>query len=189
MNPVKVQLKALSVFLSEQKIDYAILGGIAVFIYGEPRLTSDVDVNIILNKDDIREFLKNGRRYGFTPAMSNASRIGRTMGVIPMSFAKGKVSGIFDFILAENILELNAIKRGKIKKIGPVTVKVVTPEDLVIHKITSQRARDLEDIPGILIRQKGKLDLKYIRKWLKIIDSANKGISLSKEFTRLIKGK
>ncbi|MFH0764621.1 MAG: nucleotidyltransferase [Candidatus Omnitrophota bacterium] len=187
MNPVSIQLKALSIFLSKQKIDYAILGGIAVFIYGEPRLTSDVDVNIALDKDDIRKFLKDGKRYGFAPAIPGALRTGKTMGVIPMKFSKGKVSGLFDFILAENILELNAIKRARTKKIGPVSMKVVTPEDLVIHKITSRRARDFEDIPGILIRQKGKLDLKYINKWLKMIDKIHTGLNLYKKFASLLR--
>jgi len=187
MKPIEFQLNALKVFLSGQEVDYAILGGIAVFLFGEPRLTMDVDVNIMLSKRDIGKFLKNGRPYGFLPATPETPEIGKKTGIIPVKFARGRVRGRFDFILAENVLENNAIARAKAKKIGSVAVKVITPEDLVIHKITSERPRDLEDIPGVLMRQSGKLDLRYIRKWLKTIDTANTGAGLLKKFNRLLK--
>lgn len=46
MSTFEIQLKALIKCLSEQKIKYIILGGLAVSIYGEPRLTSDIDLTL-----------------------------------------------------------------------------------------------------------------------------------------------
>ncbi|MFH1664938.1 MAG: nucleotidyltransferase [Candidatus Omnitrophota bacterium] len=187
MNPLESQIKALVEFLSSQKIKYVILGGIAVSIYGEPRFTADVDVNIILDKTGIDKFLELSKKSGFFPLFPNTKKIAKESGVIPMKHMKGKVEGRCDVIIAENALEYAAIKRGRLRKIGSVMARLVTPEDLIIHKITSFRPRDAEDLKGILIRQKGKLDIGYISEWLTKIDkAAKKSRSLSKLFDRLV---
>ena len=159
MSALEVQLKALVKFLSSQKIRYIILGGIAVLIYGEPRLTADIDVNIIFDKAKLNEFLVKAKKFGFCPLFPNTGKIVEKTGVIPMKFTKGKITGKVDIIIAENALEYAAIKRGRIKKIGSIKARLVSPEDLIIHKITSSRPRDLEDLKGILVRQKGRLDI------------------------------
>lgn len=40
---------------------------------------------------------------------------------------------------------------------------VISPEDLIIHKLVAHRPVDLQDVQGILRRQGSALDLKYIR--------------------------
>lgn len=187
MSSMELQLKTLVKFLSTQKIKYIILGGIAVAIYGEPRLTADIDINIIFDKRKINEFLNKAKRFNFYPAFSKIKKIVRKTGVIPMKFKKGKVTGKVDIIVAENILEYTAIKRGRIKRIDSIRARFVSPEDLIIHKITSSRPRDMEDLRGILFRQRGKLDFKYIRYWLRKIDKVDKKTQLCKLFNDLLK--
>lgn len=187
MTFLELQLKSLVEFLTEEKIKYVILGGIAVSIYGEPRLTADIDVNIVFDKGKIDGFLKRAKRYGFYSSTSNVKRIAKKTGVIPLSFVRRNVSGRCDIIIAENPLEYTAIRRCKIKKIDGIKIRIVSPEDLIIHKITSSRPRDLEDLRGILIRQRGKLDIKYVNYWLKKIDKANKKVHLYRLFGKLRK--
>ncbi|MBW2000598.1 MAG: hypothetical protein JRJ29_21895 [Deltaproteobacteria bacterium] len=38
--------------------DYAIIGGIAVAVWGEPRLTRDIDVKVLLSRDEAQMLLK-----------------------------------------------------------------------------------------------------------------------------------
>lgn len=185
MNSLELQLKALVKFLSEQRIKYIILGGIAVSIYGEPRLTADIDVNIILGKTRIREFLNKAKKYGFYPLFSDVKKIAEKTGVIPLKFIKGKAIGKCDIIIAENILEYTAIERGRIRRIDSIRARLVSAEDLIIHKVTSSRPRDIEDFKSILIRQRGKLNTKYIIGWLKKIDRANKKSRLCKLFKEI----
>ncbi len=186
MTSLASQLQSLVKFLIAQKIRYAILGGIAVCIYGEPRLTADIDVSIILDKERVGEFLKKAKKRGFRALIPNAKRIAKRTGVIPVGLKKGRRAGKFDIIIAENILEYTAIKRGRIKKIDSIRVRFISPEDLVIHKITSSRPRDIEDLKGILIRQRKRLDKRYIGHWLRKIDKANKS-RLYRLFKRLSK--
>jgi hypothetical protein len=103
-----------------------------------------------------------------------------------MKFSKNKVLGRCDFIIAQNALEYSGIKRARLKKIYSTKIKLISPEDLVIHKITSNRPRDIEDAEGILNRQRGKLDLHYIIFWLKKISEANKKPELLHLFKKLI---
>ncbi|MEW6280997.1 MAG: hypothetical protein AB1758_20455 [Candidatus Eremiobacterota bacterium] len=39
-------------------------------------------------------------------------------------------------------------------------------------KLVSTRARDIEDAEGVMLRQKGKLDVAYIEGWLRQFEEA-----------------
>jgi len=112
MNFLEFQLQTVVKFLSTQKIKYVILGGIAASIYGEPRLTADIDISIILDKDKISEFLIQAKRYNIHPSLPNIKKIVRKTGILPMHLRKRGTIGRLDIIIAENILEYTAIKRG-----------------------------------------------------------------------------
>jgi hypothetical protein len=47
------------------------------------------------------------------------------------------------------------------------SIRICSAEDLIIHKAVAGRPQDMIDIEGIIIRQSKKLDIKYIRKYLK----------------------
>lgn len=187
MSGFESQLRVLVRFFSSQKIKYVVLGGVAVSVYGEPRLTGDIDVNILLGQNRIPELLKKFKKHGLSPVLARSKKIARETGVIPLRFTRGGFPGRADIIIAQNVLEFNAIKRSRLRKINGMQVKLISPEDLIIHKIASQRSRDFEDLKGILIRQKGKLDKKYIRYWLKKIDRANRKSRLLILFNKLLK--
>jgi len=188
MIPLGQHLRALVKFVSSQKLEYTILGGVAVALYGEPRMTADIDVNIILDKRGIRAFINMAREHGFYPASRNVARIARSTGVLPLDFTKGKARGRTDFIIAENPFEYMAVKRARMKKIAGISARVVSAEDLIIHKITSSRPRDFEDLRGIVIRQRGRLDIPYILQWLKKVDRLQKGPKLCRVFDSLMRG-
>jgi len=46
-------------------------------------------------------------------------------------------------------------------------VRFCTAEDLVIHKAVAGRGIDLDDIQGVITRQRDRLDARYIRRWLR----------------------
>lgn len=188
MSFLESQLRALAGFLKAKKIRYAILGGVAVSVYGEPRLTADIDINIIFDKKRIPEFLKSARGFHFYPVFRKAAKIAQKTGVLPLAFKGKGAFGKIDVIIAENPLEYAAIKRSRIKKLNSMNLRIVSPEDLIIHKITSTRPRDIEDLNSILMRQKGKLDIGYIRAWLKKIDRINKSPQLCGLFNSLLRG-
>ena len=52
-------------FLNERKYKYMVIGGIAAGTLGEPRVTGDVDVDIIISNRDMADFLVAARKAGF----------------------------------------------------------------------------------------------------------------------------
>ena len=179
-------ISRIAKLMAETKTKYAILGGVAVSLYGMPRLTLDVDVNIILEKYKTAEFLKKAHNSGFTSLVRSEQKFADRTGVIPMKFSKSEPFGRCDFIIAQNTLEHLAIKRARTKTIGFSKVKVITPEDLILQKLVSDRPRDIEDARGVIMRQKN-LDTRYIHFWLKKISNLTKKSDLLKVFNSLLR--
>ncbi|MBI5143649.1 MAG: nucleotidyltransferase [Candidatus Omnitrophica bacterium] len=186
MDILKKQLKDTVKFLASLDIDYAIIGGVAVSLYGVPRFTADVDINIILEKERIGIFLREAKKYGLYPAHTDIEKIAKNSGVIPMRYSKRGNVGLCDFIIAENIIEKLTLRRAKVKKIDSLKAKFATPEDIIIHKLASPRPQDAEDVRNIILRKRGKLNVGYVKLWLARIDRANKGSRLLDSFNNLL---
>ena len=66
MNSIQFQLNQLNRLFKKTKIDYALMGGLAVAFYGEPRMSFDIDINILLGEDKISDFLKHALGFGLS---------------------------------------------------------------------------------------------------------------------------
>ncbi|MFZ8805475.1 MAG: nucleotidyltransferase, partial [Candidatus Calescibacterium sp.] len=58
----KELLKKIAKSLSKEGIEYMIIGGQAVLIYGEPRLTKDIDITLGINVDGLEKILEIVRK-------------------------------------------------------------------------------------------------------------------------------
>lgn len=155
-------LERLAHALDEARLPYMIIGGQAVLFYGEPRLTRDIDITLGVDLD---------RQPDVTAA---AAKLGLTLLVTPDSFTKQTMvlpcldpsTGIrVDFIFSFTPYERQAIERAVLVPIGHAQVRFATAEDLIVHKMLAGRARDHEDVTGVLLKQT-QLDLTYVRHWL-----------------------
>ncbi len=81
-------------------------------------------------------------------------------------------SGIrIDLIFSLSEYEKTALERAKVVDLDGTSVRFISPEDLVIHKIVAGRPRDLEDVKNIVLKVKD-LDYQMVRFWLREYDSA-----------------
>jgi predicted nucleotidyltransferase len=161
------QLKALqeiNAFLRKEKVKYMIIGGIALQYWGEPRFTRDVDITVMAGSNEESIFIKRILAV-FKPRIKDAESFAFKNRVI-LIFSSNGIE--IDISLGIPGYESESIKRVKRIKIENNFFPIVSAEDLIIHKMVASRARDVEDIKGILIRQREKLDVRYIRHWLKI---------------------
>ena len=71
-------------------------------------------------------------------------------------------------------------------KIQNEFINFVSPEDLIIHKIFSNRPKDIEDVQNILNSVK-KVDVDYIKKYLKEFEKAFPGERFLSTFSKLLK--
>jgi len=151
-------------YLSEQGIPYVIIGGVAVQRWGEPRLTKDVDVTIVVPVEDT-EVVAERLSEKFKPRIENIQDFVRQNRVLPAMAANGCE---IDFSFALPGYEEVLLERAVWFEPAPkVRIKICSAEDLIIHKAVAGRPRDLQDIESVIVRQGDKLDAAYIRSWLK----------------------
>jgi hypothetical protein len=156
--------------LERAGIPYMIIGGQAVLLYGEPRLTRDIDITLGVTIDRLDALLSVAHRLSLKPLPENVSAFVRQTMVLP---ALDEATGIrVDFIFSFSPYESQAIHKAKKVKILDQDVCFVTVEDLIIHKIFAGRPRDLEDARNVLLRNT-TVDVPYIEEWLKRFDAAS----------------
>ena len=141
-----------------------VIGGQAVLLYGEPRLTRDIDITLGLGVDGLDKLLDVVPAVPLKVLVENVREfVTRTM-VLP---ALEERSGIrVDFIFSFSLYERQAIERAVDVKMGRTIVKFGSVEDVVVHKIIAGRPRDLEDVRSILLKNP-EYDSGYIERWLK----------------------
>jgi hypothetical protein len=177
-------LVEVATFLEEKQIPYAVLGGLAVQHWGEPRTTLDIDIVVLVPPETEDSFL-NDVLSRFHPRLPDAVAFARrnrillisTSGGIPVDLSLG-IPGYEEEAL---------VRAAPVSFAGLLPVRVVSPEDLIIHKCVAARARDIEDIERVLVRQKLKLDLRYIRRWLRAFAPMVEGHDVLEIFETAVK--
>ena len=165
----EILLRKISRELKKVSIPYMVIGGQAVLLYGEPRLTRDIDVALGIGVDGLNKVKGVIREIGLNILVKKEKEFVAQNMVLPTLDEK---SGIrVDFIFSFSPYERQAIERAKDIRLGRSLVKFASLEDVVIHKVIAGRARDLEDIKSILLKNP-KYDSDYIRKWLEEFDKS-----------------
>jgi len=172
-------LKKVSLQLKKDSIPYMVIGGQAVLLYGEPRLTKDIDITLGVGVRELNKLKETISSLGLKILVVRDEEFVERNMVLPTLDEK---SGIrVDFIFSFSPYGRQAIERAKDIKLGRSMVRFASLEDVVIHKVIAGRARDLEDIQSILLKNQ-KYDSDYIEKWLKEFDK-----SLTEQFLKIFR--
>ena len=164
-------LSKLGGAFEKNKVPYMVIGGQAVLLYGEPRLTRDIDITLGFDTDRLQEILNIMTTLGYRPLPSKEkveSFVRETM-VLPLH---DESTGIrIDLIFSFTPYEAQAIQRAQKVWINEQSVAFASVEDVIIHKIIAMRPRDLEDVSSMVLKN-SNLDQGYIKLWLKEFDCA-----------------
>ena len=154
--------------LSDAGIDSIVIGGLAVAIWGEPRLTRDVDLKVLLQRDRAQLLVK-ALPAGFRCLADQPEETLRRVGFL---FVQDAAGIRIDFLLAETGFDVEALSRkSQIEMMGE-HIAVCTAEDLIVYKLISTRPRDHDDVLGVVRRQQDKLDDDYVTSWLSQFEQA-----------------
>lgn len=168
--------------LSKAGIASVVIGGLAVVVWGEPRLTRDVDLKVQLQRDQSSHLLET-----LEPDYKLLSDDPRqTLQRTGMLFIENAAGLRLDLLLADTPFDDRAIDRGIGVEIHPSqAITVCTPEDLILYKMISTRPRDREDVRGIVRRQRDNLDDAYLLNWLEQFELALDDSTLIAEYKNL----
>lgn len=137
-----VELRGVLSALDEAGVSYALVGGLAVAVWGAPRATKDID--LLVRPDELPQ------------AMTAVAARGFLLAAAPMTFRDGmrlqRVSRIesgelltVDFILVDSNLEPAWASRTKLETSDGATW-VVSREALIQMKVAAGRSIDVADI-------------------------------------------
>jgi predicted nucleotidyltransferase len=68
-----------------------------------------------------------------------------------------------DLVAAGSPYETEAIGRATDVRVGDVVLRVMSAEDLLIHKVVAGRFRDIEDARSVVRRAGSSLDVRLVR--------------------------
>lgn len=140
-----------------------IIGGQAVLVHGEPRITKDIDITLGIGTDELPEILQIADAAKLKSLVKDIPEFVKKTMVFPV---EDSASGIrIDFIFSLTNYERSAIERCAIIYFGRMKIQFASVEDLIIHKIFSGRERDIEDARKVLLKN-SNFDRTYIIKWL-----------------------
>lgn len=184
----KELLSSIAKALNRAKIPYMVIGGQAVLVYGEPRLTKDIDITVGIDSSHYNKLLDVCDRTGLKPLPGKLKEFVQKTNVLPALEPRTKIR--VDFIFSFTPYEMGAISRAIPIKIGKTKISFASVEDVILHKLFAGRERDFEDIKGIVACQKKKPDLTYLTKWVKKFSALPEKSYIKKEFKRLmVRGK
>ena len=158
-------IKRIARNLDENKIPYMIIGGQAVLLYGTPRLTRDIDITLGVDTDQFSLLDSVCKHAGLKTLTDDPEGFARQTKVLLAEDPESKIR--VDFIFSFTPYEAQAIRRAQAVLMDGYPVRFATREDVIIHKMVAGRAIDQEDIKSILARNRGAVDLDYIRRWLR----------------------
>jgi len=179
----EIILANLANALVMRKVPCMIIGGQAVLLYGEPRLTRDINITFGVDNSHLGTILSILEALFLRPLPEDISSFVKKTNVQP---AEDEESGIrVDFIFSYTLYESQAIKRAIKVYIRNQGVMYASVEDLIIHKIFSGRPRDLEDVESVIGKHPG-VDTQYIKGWLSRFDDFSDEYIFLATFQRLI---
>jgi hypothetical protein len=172
----------LQKLLLKAGIPSIVIGGVAVAAWGEPRVTRDVDLKILLDRNDIDRLLE----ILATNYQSLVTDPREALRKQAMVIVQDSIGTRLDILLAETPYDVVAIQRGRNEEVqSGKTIRMCSPEDLIIYKLISTRSRDHDDARTVTSRQGDSLDDNYVIEWLEQFEKALDDSTLVAEYQSL----
>lgn len=181
-------LKNIAEILSELKIPYAITGGFAVSVWGNPRSTADIDIVVELIDKNIKPLIEKvlvlSKDFYVDEDMAKNAVINKS----EFNFIDPDSGLKVDFFVMDNTpYNKLKIKRAILRDVAGARVLFVSPEDLILGKLIwskeSHSQKQQDDIKTVLRNPKIKPDFKYLKVWAEkhgTIETLNKLIKENK---------
>ena len=146
--------------LSENQVQYVLVGGMAVQLHGYLRSTFDIDLVLAMNDENLSRFIAVARQFGLVPAMpvpidslKNASQIEqwhREKGMLAFALREPQTGGsVVDVLVRPDVpyerLRVNAV----MGKLYAQHIWIAAIDDLLEMKRAANRPKDRLDIEAL----------------------------------------
>jgi hypothetical protein len=154
--------------LSGNKIDYVLVGGLAVALQGYARNTMDVDVVLAMDAENLERFIASAKAAGLRPtlpvaieSLANPALIDqwhREKGMLAFSLRGPQAHATVIDILVRPAVPYAELRRDAVPiEIGNWRVPVASVDHLIVMKTGTGRSRDAIDVEELeKLRSKGR---------------------------------
>src|SRR5215216_3026881 len=157
-------LTALQRLLDRFNEQGVIIGGIATGFLGKPRFTVDLDAMFLASTKDIPHILGMAKEEGIEPRTDKVMEFAQKSRVLLLRHSSSGAS--IDISLGVLPFEEEVVARSNMYDAGMLSLRLPTPEDLIIMKAIAHRPKDLIDIQTV-IDAHPDLDVTRIKQWVK----------------------
>lgn len=158
-------LKLLNAEFQKGKIEFALIGGLALQFAGVERFTRDIDFMVALSDSERVHMIMESLGY---------QALHRTQNVA--NYSGPSELGQVDFLFAQRQYGLDMLHNANPETFLGESIRVIRPEDIIGLKVQSssndpERAdQDRVDIKNILRVNVAKLDMGLVREYFKVFD-------------------
>lgn len=151
--------------LQEERVDYVVVGGLAINLHGVERATMDVDLVLAMNEGNLRRFLSVANRLKLKPslpvpleALCDAKQLetwAREKHLIAFSlYSTSHTTPTVD-IIVRPALPFDRMYHNRIEKdIGGVRLSLASIDDLIVLKTGTGRKQDASDVEALKIARR-----------------------------------
>jgi hypothetical protein len=167
-------LKSILTVLQAAGVDYMLGGAVAVWPWGEPRTTQDIDLVILLKPESVNLLSEELEKIGiFLPPKAILDNLLETRTDLPINAihgASGFKAEMFIFREGDELRKSAFERRKKVDMGGEIgEVYLYSPEDLVVYKLIyyslGRQTKHIRDIGSILKVLGEEIDVGYIHAW------------------------
>jgi Nucleotidyl transferase of unknown function (DUF2204) len=159
--------------LERADIPYAIVGGLALGVWGQPRSTYDVDLAVatpMSEIDHLCEALSDQPEFLRDPSVCPMPRTTLVRVHHPDNRKDPVELTLIDVLVLGNPFAESIINRRVLMEFEGRQFFFCSPEDLIVLKLIASRPQDLLDVQTVLKRRGGRLDIDYVQKWAVELD-------------------
>jgi predicted nucleotidyltransferase len=154
---VELDFKSIFKELNKQKIDYLVVGGLAVNFHGVPRMTYDIDLMILLQSENVSKLVVKLTNWGYRPKVpvdpkeladeAKRNSLIQEKGMKAVNFYSeilpiGEIDIVFDSPIPYSELKSKAV----MIEIEGENIPTVSIHDLITLKQKSGRKQDIVDV-------------------------------------------
>lgn len=143
--------------LAEAKVEFVLVGGLAVALHGYQRVTMDVDVVLAMDEENLQRFLAVAKVSGLRPTMpveiesltkpELIERWYREKGMLAFSLRGPQAMATVIDILIKPVIQFADLRHeATMVDVGTISIPVASIEHLIAMKTGTGRSKDLIDI-------------------------------------------
>ncbi|MEW6008414.1 MAG: hypothetical protein AB1629_02145 [Candidatus Omnitrophota bacterium] len=146
--------------LNKEGVKYAVVGGMAVVLYGYVRFTADLDLIVCLDEKNVDKFFGTLTKLGYLPKVpvtkeqfkdkKQRSLWRKEKGMIVFSFFHPKEHLKLIDVFIDEPIKFDIIKKSLKKiKVAGITIPLLSLKHLIKLKEKAGRAKDLIDLANL----------------------------------------